>query len=236
MLRSGEALPRDVADLWSQGRKLVNGYGPTETAVTATRIDIHPGDPISIGRPIANTFAVILRDDGEEAEERVDARDDEVDDDDDAEEEQHAEGRAVEVIDAAEVDLDRGGEVHGQAFSLLFAYISGANRGVSGASERVAMTVPVDVARPERIAMTAPVETGPIETAPHDRMTRMRFFLILPEVWASTSWPLSSFTRNMALGSSSFTTPANSIRSSFGIVSPSGRGNRPRRCMANGRI
>ena len=46
--------------------------------------------------------------------------------------------------------------VDGQAFSLLFAYISGANRGVSGGSERVAMTVPVDVARPEGIAMTAP--------------------------------------------------------------------------------
>ena len=73
---------------------------------------------------------------------------------------------------AAEVDLERAGVVDGQAFGLLFAYISGANRGTSGASQRVAMTVPVDVARPERIAMTAPVET-----APNDRMTRMRFFL-----------------------------------------------------------
>lgn len=73
---------------------------------------------------------------------------------------------------AAEVDLERRGNADGQAFTLLFNYIAGANRGGSGASERVAMTVPVDVARPEKIAMTAPVET-----ATQDRMTRMRFFL-----------------------------------------------------------
>jgi effector-binding domain-containing protein len=69
---------------------------------------------------------------------------------------------------AAEVDLERRGNADGQAFTLLFNYIAGANRG----AERVAMTVPVDVARPEKIAMTAPVET-----ATQDRMTRMRFFL-----------------------------------------------------------
>ncbi|ACF02611.1 SOUL heme-binding protein [Rhodopseudomonas palustris TIE-1] len=73
---------------------------------------------------------------------------------------------------AAEVDLERRGNADGQAFTLLFNYIAGANRGGSGASERVAMTVPVDVARPAKIAMTAPVET-----ATQDRMTRMRFFL-----------------------------------------------------------
>ncbi|MGX7741284.1 SOUL family heme-binding protein [Rhodopseudomonas parapalustris] len=73
---------------------------------------------------------------------------------------------------AAEVDLERNGHADSQAFTLLFNYIAGANRGASGASERVAMTVPVDVARPAKIAMTAPVET-----ATEGRMTRMRFFL-----------------------------------------------------------
>lgn len=73
---------------------------------------------------------------------------------------------------AAEVDLDQRGNADGQAFSILFAYIAGANRGPSGTAERVAMTVPVDVARPEQIAMTAPVAT-----VSNDRMTRMRFFL-----------------------------------------------------------
>ena len=73
---------------------------------------------------------------------------------------------------AAEVDLERNGNADSQAFTLLFNYIAGANRGASGESERVAMTVPVDVARSSKIAMTAPVET-----ATEGRKTRMRFFL-----------------------------------------------------------
>src|SRR5690606_29840004 len=59
--------------------------------------------------------------------------------------------------------------------------------------------------------------------------TRMRFLRILPEVCASTSWLLSSFTRNIALGSSSVTVPENSIRSSLAIYPPLavvGRGRR----------
>src|SRR4029450_9189526 len=52
--------------------------------------------------------------------------------------------------------------------------------------------------------------------------TRMRFLRILPEVWARIVWSLSSFTRNIALGSSSDTTPVNSIRSSLAIRPPVG--------------
>src|SRR5262249_37485817 len=48
----GEALPRDVADRWAVGRCLLNDYGPTECTVTALRARIHPGDPITIGRPL----------------------------------------------------------------------------------------------------------------------------------------------------------------------------------------
>jgi hypothetical protein len=74
---------------------------------------------------------------------------------------------------AAEVQIDERGDAgRGQAFGLLFSYIAGANRGGSGGSERIAMTVPVDVARPARIAMTAPVET-----ATQGGAVRMRFFL-----------------------------------------------------------
>src|SRR5918994_2613793 len=50
----------------------------------------------------------------------------------------------------------------------------------------------------------------------------MRFLRILPEVWARIVWSLSSFTRNLALGSSSDTTPVNSIRSSLAIRPPVG--------------
>jgi hypothetical protein len=73
---------------------------------------------------------------------------------------------------AAEVALNREGRADSQAFTLLFNYIAGANRNAAGASERVAMTTPVDLARPERIAMTAPVQTERGDSA-----VRMRFFL-----------------------------------------------------------
>ena len=56
----GEALPRDVLDLWAPGRRLSNGYGPTECSVTATRGDVRAGEVVSIGRPVTNVTAVIL--------------------------------------------------------------------------------------------------------------------------------------------------------------------------------
>ena len=60
---------------------------------------------------------------------------------------------------AAEVALPAAGEAaRGQAFQLLFDYISGANRSASGA-DKIAMTVPVAIREPERVAMTVPVES-----------------------------------------------------------------------------
>jgi len=65
----GEALTRDVADLWAPGRRLSNGYGPTECAVTATRGDVRAGESVSIGRPVHGVVAVILDEHLEEAAE-----------------------------------------------------------------------------------------------------------------------------------------------------------------------
>ncbi|KUR71252.1 hypothetical protein AQZ52_11345 [Novosphingobium fuchskuhlense] len=58
----GEALPRDIADRWAKGRRMVNGYGPTECAVTCLRGDIVPGGPITIGRPVPGMEAYVLDD------------------------------------------------------------------------------------------------------------------------------------------------------------------------------
>src|SRR5262245_64577406 len=44
---------------------------------------------------------------------------------------------------------------------------------------------------------------------------RMKFFRILPEIWASTSWPLGKATRNMVPGRTCVTEPVNSIGSSL---------------------
>ena len=65
----GEALPRDLADSWSRGRLLVNGYGPTECTVTALRGAIREGSPITIGRPIIGMHAWVLDEDLQEVPE-----------------------------------------------------------------------------------------------------------------------------------------------------------------------
>jgi non-ribosomal peptide synthetase-like protein len=56
----GEALTSDLANSWARGRRFVNGYGPTECSVTCTRIDVRPGDEISIGKPIPGMNAWAL--------------------------------------------------------------------------------------------------------------------------------------------------------------------------------
>jgi len=56
----GEALPDDVAHRWAKGRRLENGYGPTECSVTAVRTRIVLGEPISIGWPITGMKAWVL--------------------------------------------------------------------------------------------------------------------------------------------------------------------------------
>ena len=56
----GEALPGDVAERWARGRRLVNGYGPTEGTVTALRERITDGESITIGRPVPGVQAWIL--------------------------------------------------------------------------------------------------------------------------------------------------------------------------------
>ncbi len=58
----GEALTPDVVESWAPGRRLVNGYGPTECAVTTVRAEITPGQPVTIGTPIANVQAWALDD------------------------------------------------------------------------------------------------------------------------------------------------------------------------------
>lgn len=56
----GEALPEDVAERWSRGMRLENGYGPTECTVTCLRCTVQPRSPVTIGRPIPGTRAWVV--------------------------------------------------------------------------------------------------------------------------------------------------------------------------------
>jgi len=62
----GEALPADIAERWSKGRRFVNDYGPTETTVTALRGQIKQGEPVHIGAPVPGVQAWVLNDQLEE--------------------------------------------------------------------------------------------------------------------------------------------------------------------------
>ncbi len=62
LLLGGEALPTDLADTLTAvvSGEIHNMYGPTETTIWSTTAPVRAGDPITIGRPIANTTIRIL--------------------------------------------------------------------------------------------------------------------------------------------------------------------------------
>jgi amino acid adenylation domain-containing protein len=66
-LCGGEALPRDLANaILARTKELWNLYGPTETTIWSTVDRVRPGtEPITIGRPVANTQIYILDRNGE---------------------------------------------------------------------------------------------------------------------------------------------------------------------------
>ncbi|MDQ2908259.1 MAG: amino acid adenylation domain-containing protein [Candidatus Eremiobacteraeota bacterium] len=68
VLCGGEALPPDLAAaLLPRGRALWNMYGPTETTIWSALQRVRAGEPISLGRPIANTQLYVLEPGGDVA-------------------------------------------------------------------------------------------------------------------------------------------------------------------------
>ncbi|MBO3751124.1 amino acid adenylation domain-containing protein, partial [Streptosporangiaceae bacterium NEAU-GS5] len=60
---SGEACPPGLAAEWSVGRRLFNGYGPTEATIGAVIWECEPGrhvNPVPIGRPLVGKRVFVL--------------------------------------------------------------------------------------------------------------------------------------------------------------------------------
>lgn len=58
---AGEAFPSALVAPWTRGRRqIINTYGPTEASTDTSRQSLRPGEPITIGSPLANVTYVIL--------------------------------------------------------------------------------------------------------------------------------------------------------------------------------
>jgi len=58
---AGEAFPGALVEPWTRGRRqIINTYGPTEASTDTSRQSLRPGEPVTIGSPLANVSYVIL--------------------------------------------------------------------------------------------------------------------------------------------------------------------------------
>ena len=58
---AGEAFPSALVEPWTEGRRqIINTYGPTEASTDTSRQSLRPGEPVTIGSPLANVTYVIL--------------------------------------------------------------------------------------------------------------------------------------------------------------------------------
>ncbi|MFP2933624.1 amino acid adenylation domain-containing protein, partial [Pyxidicoccus sp. 3LG] len=61
VITGGEACSAALVSRWAPGRRMVNGYGPTEATVMSSWVECVPdGRTPTIGRPLANTTAYVL--------------------------------------------------------------------------------------------------------------------------------------------------------------------------------
>ncbi|KAH2849741.1 nrps5 single domain, non-ribosomal peptide synthase-like protein [Aspergillus fumigatus] len=57
---AGEAVSQVLNDKWAAGRTLINGYGPAECTLISTTAILHPGNRVSIGKPLPGLSCYLL--------------------------------------------------------------------------------------------------------------------------------------------------------------------------------
>ncbi len=61
IIPAGEAFPHALVEPWTRARRqVINTYGPTEASTDTSRQSLRPGEPVTIGSPLANVTYVIL--------------------------------------------------------------------------------------------------------------------------------------------------------------------------------
>lgn len=58
----GDKCPPALVNFWSQQCEFINMYGPTEAAIIASHKSVKANSPITLGKPLDNTFALVLDD------------------------------------------------------------------------------------------------------------------------------------------------------------------------------
>ncbi|KAJ1981330.1 hypothetical protein H4R35_000766 [Dimargaris xerosporica] len=56
----GEACPKSLIDRWGDQCRLYNFYGPSETTIICQGTEHFKGQPVTIGRPLANVFSYVI--------------------------------------------------------------------------------------------------------------------------------------------------------------------------------
>ncbi|WP_143860265.1 non-ribosomal peptide synthetase, partial [Nocardia cerradoensis] len=60
VITTGEACPGELVAVWAPGRRMFNGYGPSETTIGATLASLSAGQPVGIGIPMPGICALVL--------------------------------------------------------------------------------------------------------------------------------------------------------------------------------
>ncbi|MCP3017395.1 AMP-binding protein, partial [Nocardiopsis dassonvillei] len=60
VVTASEAVTEHVVQRWARDHRLINSYGPTETTVCASGTELRPGEPVTIGGPVAGTRLFVL--------------------------------------------------------------------------------------------------------------------------------------------------------------------------------